>query len=58
MPGTGLDSHPVALLEGDVGAVTVEAATGVLEEHLNNVKVIVGHIIKPVGAGEVAASDI
>ena len=58
MPGVGLDSYPVTLLERDVGAVAVEATARVLEEHLDNVKIIVGHIVKPVGAGEVTAPDI
>ena len=54
----GLDSDPVTALERDVGAVAVEASTCVLEEHLDNFKVIVGYIFKPVGAGEVTASDV
>ena len=58
MSRIGFDSHPITLLEGDVGAVAVKAATGILEEHLDNVKVIVRHIIEPVGAGEVAAADV
>ena len=58
VPGVGLDGHPVALLEGDVGAVAVESAARVLEEHLDNVKLIVGHLGEPVGAREVASPQV
>jgi hypothetical protein len=58
MSRVGFYGHPVTLFERNVCAVAVKAATGVLEEYLDNLKIIVGHIIKPVGAGEVAASDI
>ena len=54
----GLNSHPIALFQGDVGTVAVETAPRVLEEHLNDVEIVVGHIVKPIGAGEVATADI
>ena len=58
MTRIGLNGHPIATLEGDVGAVAVEAASRVLEQHLNNFKIVVGHILKPVGASEVTTADI
>jgi len=51
-----LDGYPVALFEVDVGAVAVEAASGVLEAHFDEVAVVVGHVAEPVETGEVAAS--
>ena len=56
--GVSLDSYPVTTLERNMGAVAVKAAAGVLEEHLDKVKVIVGDVIKPVVAGEVATPHI
>jgi hypothetical protein len=41
-----------------MGTVAVEATSRVLEEHLDNIEVVVGDIVKPVGAREVATSDV